>query len=96
MEFDSACSYRRSGTNLDIIREKYQQAGYKMPEIIFWNVNGRIGNSPAQKSDKGIGLVSGFSPSILKSVLKGEIYSPEQLMMDTVNTDRYRLIQVTE
>lgn len=96
MEFDSACDYGQSGTNLDIIREKYQQAGYKMPEIIFWNVNGRVGNSPGQDSHKGIGLVSGFSPSILKSVLKGEICSPEQLMMDTVNVDRYKLIQVTE
>ena len=90
MEFDSACH----DTNLDAIRSKYQAAGYELPQIVFWNVNGRVGNSPAKKDDRGIGLVSGFSPAILKSVLKGEIYSPEQLMMDTLNVDRYKMIRI--
>lgn len=91
MEFNSAC---RGGSNLDSIRAKYSDAGYKMPEIVFWNVNGRLGNVPASAKDSGIGLVSGFSPSILKSVLQGEIYSPEQLMLDTVDTARYSCIGV--
>jgi hypothetical protein len=63
-----------------------------MPEIVFWNVNGRLGNVPASVNDSGIGLVSGFSPSVLKSVLQGEIHSPEQLMLDTVDTARYSCI----
>ena len=91
MEFDSAADGQ---TNLDSIRLKYSNAGYKMPEIVFWNVNGRMGNVPASVEDKGIGLVSGFSPSILKSVLQGEIYSPEQLMLDTVETARYARIKI--
>jgi hypothetical protein len=89
MEFNSAC---RGGSNLDSIRAKYSDAGYKMPEIVFWNVNGRLGNVPASAKDSGIGLVSGFSPSILKSVLQGVIYTPEQLMLDTVDTARYSCI----
>ena len=90
MEFNEATYH--SGTNLDSIKAKYSDAGYKMPEIVFWNVNGRLGNVPASAKDSGIGLVSGFSPSILKSVLQGEIYSPEQLMLDTVDTARYSCI----
>lgn len=39
------------------------------------------------------GLVSGFSPSILKSILKGEIYTPTQLMLDTIDT-RYSDITI--
>jgi hypothetical protein len=93
MEFDMAC---RNQTNLDVIRTKYQEAGYKMPEIIFWNVKGRLGNSPAQVRDKRIGLVSGFSPSILKSILKGKIYGLEQLMLDTVNSERYKKISISQ
>lgn len=89
MEFNEACS----GSNLDSIRYKYSDAGYRMPEIVFWNVNGRLGNVPAHSEDQGVGLVSGFSPSILKSILKGEIYSPEQLMLDTVDTARYSCIE---
>lgn len=89
MEFNSAC---QGVTNLDSIRAKYSDAGYKMPEVVFWNVNGRLGNVPASINDSGIGLVSGFSPSVLKGVLKGEIYSPVQLMLDTVDTARYSCI----
>ena len=94
MEFDEADGGYRHKTNLDVIREKYKAAGYVMPQIIFWNVNGRPGNSPAQKTDSGIGLVSGFSPSILKSILKGQVYGPEQLMLDTVDSERYARIEV--
>lgn len=89
MEFNS-CGRK---TNLDVIKQKYEEAGYKMPTIIFWNVNGRMGNSPATVNDK-VGLVSGFSPSILKSILKGEIYSPTQLMLDTVDVPRYACIEL--
>jgi hypothetical protein len=89
MEFNAA---DRNQTNLDSIRYKYSQAGYTMPQIVFWNVNGRMGNVPASAKESGIGLVSGFSPSILKSVLKGDIYSPEKLMLDTVDTARYSCI----
>jgi hypothetical protein len=90
MEFNEAV---RGGTNLDAIRVKYSESGYKMPEIVFWNVNGRLGNVPAHSKDQGIGLVSGFSPSVLKSILQGEIYSPEQLMLDTIDTARYSCIR---
>jgi len=90
MEFDQA---DRNQTNLNSIRQKYSSKGYTMPEIVFWNVNGRLGNVPASVNDSGIGLVSGFSPSILKSILKGEIYSPLQLMLDTVDTARYSCIR---
>ena len=89
MEFNQAC---HNQTNLNSIRAKYSASGYEMPQIVFWNVNGRLGNVPASVNDSGIGLVSGFSPSILKSILQGEIYSPEQLMLDTVDTARYSCI----
>ena len=94
MEFDSACGRYGRGTNLDVIKEKYKAAGYVMPEIIFWNVNGRSGNSPAQTHEQGVGLVSGFSPSILKTILKGKVYGPTELMLDTVMTERYARIEV--
>ena len=83
MEFDSI-DRNGTGSNLDHIRTKYSDAGYTMPEIIFWNLNGRVGNVPANKADKNIGLVSGFSPSILKSILQGVVETPEELMLKTV------------
>ena len=82
MEFNQA-DYNKP--NLDVIRQKYSDSGYTMPEIIFWNVNGRVGNIPANKFDSKIGLVSGFSPSILTSVLAGKVETPEQLMLKTIS-----------
>ena len=85
MEFDQ-CGTQ---TNLEGIRERYWAAGYTLPEIVFWNVNGRMNNVPAQTSDEGIGLVSGFSPAILKTILAGQVVDPVQLMRDAVDIERY-------
>lgn len=81
-------------TNLDVIKEKYKAAGYELPEIVFWNVNGRAGNVPASMTDEKIGLVSGYSPNNLRSILKGIVPNPYQLMLDTVDTERYKDIHV--
>ena len=87
MEFNQGV--RVSDSALDMIREQYDEAGYDMPQIIFWNVNGRVGNIPARCNVEGVGLVSGFSPSILTSILKGVVKTPTELMLETVNTSRY-------
>ena len=89
MEFNEATS---GDTNLNEIIKKYEESGYSMPEIIFWNVAGRAGNVPAQKNQQNVGLVSGFSPSILTSILRGKVKSPFELMLDTVMVDRYKLV----
>ena len=89
MEFDQACH----GTNLDSIRELYDAHGYQLPNIIFWNVNGRVGNVPATKTDKGIGLVSGFSPAILKAILAGRDFTAVDLMLMAIDNVRYEPVK---
>tara|TARA_B110000196_G_scaffold290368_1_gene276590 strand:- start:59 stop:325 length:267 start_codon:yes stop_codon:yes gene_type:complete len=37
MEFDQ-CKCRPYSTDLEIIQDKYQKAGYPVPELIFWNL----------------------------------------------------------
>jgi hypothetical protein len=91
MEFDQACGSR---TNFDIIKEAYAQWGYQMPGIIFWNVNGRLGNVPVKANTINTALVSGFSPSIIRSILGGDELSPLAVMMKTINADRYKCISV--
>jgi hypothetical protein len=88
MEFNDVEGYGGK-TNLEEIQDKYAQAGYKMPQIIFWNVNGRLGNVPASMDQDKVGLVSGFSPAILKSILQGEVSTPYQLMMTAIGDSRY-------
>jgi hypothetical protein len=93
MEFNY-CTRNNSDSALKMIQRMYSEAGYKLPEIIFWNVNGCLGNVPANFTTKGVGLVSGFSPSILKAILQGEIDTPQGLMLRTVMSERYKPITV--
>jgi len=74
---------------MEMIEKEYAAAGYKMPQIVFWNLNGRTGNSPVTYNKVGAALVSGFSPSIVKSVLGGEEMTPISIMLKTVMTQRY-------
>lgn len=91
MEFDQAGGM----TNYDAISKQYADAGYPMPGIIFWNVNGRQGNVPVKCNTPNTGLVSGFSPSILTSILQGSVLTPEEIMLNTVMTPRYKAIDAS-
>ena len=93
MQFDRCTNY--DGNALEGIRRGYQNSGYVMPKIIFWNINGRAGQSPVKVRDENTALVSGFSPSIMKYVLAPgnlEKLSPYNMMMEVVNSPRYAVI----
>lgn len=55
MEFDQA---DREKTNFEAISDKYEESGYRMPKLVFWNVQGRVGNVPVQSNQKNVALVS--------------------------------------
>lgn len=101
MEFDQANSTSYWGgeqiynpTAQQAISERYEKAGYKMPKIVYWNLAARNSNFPVQFNEDGTALISGFSPSILKSVLAGDDMTPQSMMMKVVNDDRYSSILV--
>jgi hypothetical protein len=89
MEFNSADDNR---TNFEYVQDLYKASGYTIPKLVFWNVNGRIGNTPATINDKGVQLISGFSPSIMKYVLEAEA-NPEALVESIVNDEAYAIIK---
>jgi len=80
--------------NFEAIREQYKETGYTMPKIVFWNVDSKTEQVPVTIDDNGVCMVSGFSPTILQSLLAGEIQDPVQVMIDTVTTDRYDQVVV--
>ena len=107
MQFDIACAnYRqhRAGkeessasmniTNYEMIQTKYSLAGYAMPNIIFWNLAGRINNSPVTVSDQGTAMLSGFSGELLKLVMNGDEISPLKIMRSAIN--KYEQFRVVE
>lgn len=89
MEFDSACSRH---TNFEVIKAKYEEAGYTMPTLVFWNVNASGKNLPVQHDEDGVALVSGFSPVVFKMVVENK--TPEEVMFDTINSERYAPIKI--
>ena len=91
MEFDQASRYNQSA--IEMIRQKYELAGYNIPKIVFWNVNSRQGNVPVKINDKGVALVSGFSPAILTSLLSNPSeFTPEGVMLKTLMIDKYKVL----
>lgn len=92
MQFDHCARFDDSA--MQMIERKYMDAGYKMPKIIFWNLNDR-GNTPVEFNKQGVALVSGFSPSIMKSILKGEEFTPRAIMLQTIMDERYDFMKVT-
>ena len=79
-------------TVFDMIELMYTQADYKMPNIVFWNL--RTSNGVPVSFDKNdTALISGFSPSIMKHVLGSEEFNPEAIMLETISSDRYTIIE---
>jgi hypothetical protein len=76
-------------STMGMIREQYAAAGYKMPQIVFWNLNARPGNVPVKYNEAGAALVSGFSPAIMTSLLGGDDLTPVSIMLRTVMNQRY-------
>jgi len=91
MEFDSATELEN--TAIEMIKSKYGRSGYEMPKVVFWNLVSRHDNFPVGSHENGTALISGFSPSILKTVLSGNAMNPVQIMLDTINTPRYEAVK---
>ena len=88
MQFDSAVSSNKKD-NFQKIRKLYKKSGYDMPTLVFWNVNLLGKDSPVKFDENRTALISGFSPSILSAVMKGDNLSPIKVMESAVMKDRY-------
>jgi hypothetical protein len=92
MQFDSCTKYDDSA--MQMIKRKYNDAGYNVPKIVFWNVSmyGKAdGNTPVRFDERGTAHISGFSPAIMKSVLANDLedYTPYNVMVKALNVERY-------
>ena len=92
MEFDQAT--RQSDSAIQMIRRQYEESGYTLPEIIFWNIQSRGKNFPVRHDESGTALISGLSPSIVKSVLGGKEMTPVSILNETINSERYSIIEI--
>lgn len=92
MQFDSCTKYDDSA--MQMIRRKYNDAGYNVPKIVFWNLSmygKENGNTPVRFDERGTAHISGFAPAIMKSVLANDLedFTPYNVMVKTLMADRY-------
>ncbi len=80
MQFNDS---QRGMTHFNHMKERYEQAGYKLPKIVFWNLDAHMG-TPAECDDDSVAMVSGFSPSIMKAILNAEDFTPMDVMMEAL------------
>ena len=93
MEFNIAVTGRPDKRLFAVIADRYAQNGYKLPRLVFWNVNSRTGTIPMIENDLGVALVSGFSVNIAKMVLSGEL-DPYKCLIDQLMSERYARITI--
>ncbi|MBR4551163.1 MAG: DUF2828 family protein, partial [Oscillospiraceae bacterium] len=87
MEFDS-CAAGASLTNFEYAAKLFRQAGYRLPNVVFWNVSSRNQQQPVTMNEQGVALVSGCSPRIFSMVMEGSL-DP----FSVIDTERYAPIR---
>jgi uncharacterized protein DUF2828 len=93
MQFDGGQVGGRSVGSFQMAQSLFEQAGYTLPKLIYWNLNARGDNTPVEFNQQGVALVSGFSPAIMQSILGAKNVTPADIMRETLMKDRYDFSQ---
>lgn len=100
MEFDSVASggycwgERTPTVNkalFEIIGNRFKKKGYKLPKLVFWNVNSRTGTIPLTENEMGVVLLSGFSKNLMSMVMSSQL-DPYKALVEQLNVPRYAVI----
>lgn len=92
MEFN-VCTRGNQETNFEAAKRKFNEAGYELPHVVFWNLEARHGGqAPATKHDKNVTMISGFNQSTFRYIVEGK--SPLESMMEVLGSERYAQIEV--
>ena len=92
MEFDHSVYGRCDKRLFETITDRYSEHGYKLPRLVFWNINSITGTIPVKENDLGVALVSGFSPAIVKMVLSNSV-DPYECLLEQLNSERYQSVE---
>ena len=82
-----ARSLNRNGidTVIEAQARKWRYYGYKIPRVVFWNLDARHQNIPA--IGDGFSYVSGFSMNMVECILSGK--DGWDLVLEKLNSNRY-------
>lgn len=94
MEIDYCTRQKHRENFYDYASRVYEEHGYKIPNVVFWNVNSRHDVFLADKNCKGVQLVSGQSASTFKNLIGCVNKTPVEMMYSVLNSERYQAIQI--
>lgn len=92
MEFDSCASSSIDSTLFNRINRMYEENGYKLPRLVFWNICGRTDTIPVKSNDLGVALVSGFSTNIASMIMSDKL-EPADILMEAISSERYQAVE---
>lgn len=80
------------GQGLDFLEKmtrRFRNAGYSMPKVLFWNVEGRNSTFHAKYTNPNVVFASGYSASAFTSIVKGINKTAYEVMYDTLMDAQY-------
>lgn len=91
MQFDGDSSGDWDETLYELYERKFEEAGYKLPNIVFWNCSNNVyrGNFQTDAMTSGVQYVSGMSTPIFKNVMSSLFCTPLDSVMNIINSERY-------
>ena len=93
MQIDSSYHYGynkgKVKTMMETMREKWAHYGYKMPKLVYWNVN--ASRDTFLDDGPNVSYVSGSSAVLFEQIAKG--VTAQELMYDKLNSKRYEPIK---
>ena len=90
MEFDQ-CVANAELSNFANAKKMFAEHGYKLPQVIFWNVASRNTQQPVKANEQGVALVSGATPKLFE-MIAGGVVDPMAFMLEVLNAERYAKI----
>ena len=91
MEFDE-CAEHAEKTAFEAAKEEYEHAGYRLPVVVFHNVNSFQSQFPVRKDTKGAAMTSGSSSAAFRQKADRET-TPYDFMLKVLNSKRYQPIR---
>jgi len=79
----------------DAMRERYANAGYEIPNVVFWNVDSRHDTFHADKDRKGVQLCSGQSAATFQQLMNSVGMTPTEMMLNVLGSARYAPITIS-
>ena len=87
MQFD--CLPNTSSSTFEYFKTQFNEMGFEMPEVVFWNVRARDIQFPTL-NENNVKLVGGASARIIEDIIKNTNTTPYEFMIECL--EKYSFI----